>query len=812
MLNAYEFSPRVSTYEGRELKWENGSYRHYVLFQEVLSSFGRCPEDPEYYEKTFYYTSIPLDIDLQKAFLIWTSFQLPSQINEPTDSSVTLNFYGEGKSYKLTQVVEASDSYLISEPQGFEFDSLVSPEDPSRSYFTYRVDITEFIDEILGRRPENGAHSGSFYLEDLNCNYVPDIYPKGTEVGSWAIIMIYEEPESPRNSIYIYDGLSELEKGIYDLNTENLNCGRSENDSCILITDSAAADITETENDWMISNLLIKSFVPEEPDFDIPSKKELVLCSPTNEQNDKWCEGGFEHNFSIRIKNTGTVPAKQVNLSVDLPPELEYVPGSAKYADDLYSINGRPIANYWNSIPDLENDRFPLSSKYRISYILNPSETTEIENMILVNFRAKIVDEADVRDFKVKAAISSGDDTIYKTVHLAELNIEPADRSGCIEYMEEIDLIECGEKTHINHCIEDYHCHDGQYCCLLKYKTYGFCSNVQCGTPVPMCGSSFDVKKYNQYYYDTYEKDNEYINYVTLQDNLILFDLILETPYSCALADQAYELRFETSDSNISLENARMYQNSINSYSFEPDKDIIVDEAEMSDDLIRFYYPFLFKMEDSYARSRYYFVADINYKKDKVAKNASFSVSIDDSGMIFNKQAPLEVKGLPVVSNFHIGHSGSVIFTNSDKGYHYYELTIKTTSIDKDNKITAIYAKVSDKSGLNMSDRSLSFTLYTDDDSDGRGDTIIATANKAKDGLYKLETDISLHDSKWKTLILISNINLNDGESIIIEVPEIELEHESDILGLPIESRENYYWEDDDAHQLQCGCSLTVLN
>jgi len=200
VLNAYEFSPRVSTYEGRELKWENGSYRHYVLFQEVLSSFGRCPEDPEYYEKTFYYTSIPLDIDLQKAFLIWTSFQLPSQINEPTDSSVTLNFYGEGKSYKLTQVVEASDSYLISEPQGFEFDSLVSPEDPSRSYFTYRVDITEFIDEILGRRPENGAHSGSFYLEDLNCNYVPDIYPKGTEVGSWAIIMIYEEPESPRNS------------------------------------------------------------------------------------------------------------------------------------------------------------------------------------------------------------------------------------------------------------------------------------------------------------------------------------------------------------------------------------------------------------------------------------------------------------------------------------------------------------------------------------------------------------------------------------------------------------------------------------
>jgi len=808
VLSAIELGPNVSTYDGKELKWENGSYKHFILFQEVLSPSGECPEDKEFNEKTFYFSEVPLGIDLQKAFLIWTSFQLPSEINEPTDNSVTLNFHTAG--YNYSETVETSQAYSISQTQGFEFDSVISNVDPSRSYYTYRVDVTDFIDGILQRREENGGTSGTFYIKDLSCNYVPEIYPTGKEVGSWAILMVYEEPQSLNNSVYIYDGIFELENGREDLNTENINCDAvSRNDKCILLTDSGAKNINAAEKSWMISNLLVKSFTPRKPDFNIPNKKELVLCSPAKEHSDRWCEGGLEHHFSIKIKNVGPVSAKNVFLAVDIPPELEYVSGSAKYSDNIYSVNGQDIASNWTAIPDAENGSFPLSEKFKISDWMIPSDIPEDE-LILVNFKVKIIDEADVNDFKVKAIISSNNDTIYKTVYSAELDIEREEELNCYDYTEELDLTPCGEKTHINQCFGDYQCYTGQHCCIFRTQNYGFCSNLECNKPIPVCGASFEVNKYNEEYYGL---SNDDLKYITLQDDLVFFDFSLESSYSCALVNQVFEFKFETSDSNISLENARWYQNAPNSYIFEPEKDIIIGKTELYENSIRFYFPFFFKMGDSYSKERYFFVADIKYKKEKVSKNAYFSIAIDDSGMIFDKNAPLVIEGLPIISNFHIGHSESVIFTSKNQGsYHYYDLNIETTSIDKNNKITAIYVKISDKSILNLSGKSPSFTLYTDSNSDGKGDTFIASADKSKDGIYKIETDINLYNNKWKTLILTGKVNLEDGESIIIEVPEIELEHETDILGLPLTSREYHYWEDEDSHQIQCGCSLTFVN
>ncbi|MBO4711046.1 hypothetical protein J5681_03920 [bacterium] len=218
--------------DGTELKWEEGQWDFFIMHKslieevtgEVSAQTTNNPQadtciDPNT-GSTYTLTSkhIPDDADIDKAFLIWLSAQDPENLEGNTDNSVTLTFTNAADpSITLTKEVTASkQGNLTATQQGnFEYEALNVPGDSNTGptgFYTYRVEVSDFMKEIIAKGAAKGMNSGTALYGDYNvkgmdCSNHATYLKLSNLVGGWALPVIYKSSHVFAKKIYFYHGL-----------------------------------------------------------------------------------------------------------------------------------------------------------------------------------------------------------------------------------------------------------------------------------------------------------------------------------------------------------------------------------------------------------------------------------------------------------------------------------------------------------------------------------------------------------------------------------------------------------------------------
>ncbi len=186
-----------------------------------------CRTNSRYTLKT---GELPIDAVVRKAYLIWTGAVDPAKLAEPTDSTVTLDFYRED-GYGFDDWISSGidgPKYLGDTTDPFLFESVqftaevpvgCSETEPGTmtaadlAYFTYRVDVTDFFEYIQWNNelvqesllPGETLY-GDYTVSDLDCTD-SDVYRCSTlMVSNWALLLIYQSSEIIPQTIYLYPG------------------------------------------------------------------------------------------------------------------------------------------------------------------------------------------------------------------------------------------------------------------------------------------------------------------------------------------------------------------------------------------------------------------------------------------------------------------------------------------------------------------------------------------------------------------------------------------------------------------------------
>lgn len=216
--------PKVSTYDDSELKWEQYNADYFILFKSLLSnkdsindSIGNpqadsCKSSSSYNLSSKYF---PTDAYVERAFIVWSGAVDPSKYDEPVDNKITLKFKNTvDETVELSEEIEGEEHYL-NDSGDFKYESVkktISQNTPA--YFTYRVDITDFFNNIYEKGSNAGFENlvdfiaGKYTVSDLICTEDETYTYSSTMVSGWAIILIYssaDEKMKPKN-IYIYNG------------------------------------------------------------------------------------------------------------------------------------------------------------------------------------------------------------------------------------------------------------------------------------------------------------------------------------------------------------------------------------------------------------------------------------------------------------------------------------------------------------------------------------------------------------------------------------------------------------------------------
>jgi len=222
-LIAGTLGPDVSTYRGSELKWEDGAYGYHVMFKTLLENLQADGDNPQadacVAESTgstysLDISHIPGDAYVARAFLVWSGAVPIANINDPTDNEVTFSYISADSAISETQVVKGKKAYKITESASadFEFDAFRDLDNPNHSYFTYRVDVTEFFKSIhdkgrdLGLDYDGYSLFGDYTLSDLTCASDSSYVGSTEMVSGWSLVMIYTSTEVSPKKIYFYDG------------------------------------------------------------------------------------------------------------------------------------------------------------------------------------------------------------------------------------------------------------------------------------------------------------------------------------------------------------------------------------------------------------------------------------------------------------------------------------------------------------------------------------------------------------------------------------------------------------------------------
>ena len=226
-------------FEGEELK--NPDETDQAKKIAVNPQGDTCLEESKFTLDKFH---IPEDAIIEKAYLIWMGAVDPEKLDEPTDNEVFFSF--EQAADPSVKVVRNNDegNTPITAPEAkkipnldyegykasFGFEGLTykdeveigcsetahgTPEKDFRlGYFTYRVDITDFFNEIYAKNKEKGHQEGSgeyygtYTFSGLDCTEHDAYKCKTTMVSAWSVFFIYRSKHIKPKKIYFYNGLS----------------------------------------------------------------------------------------------------------------------------------------------------------------------------------------------------------------------------------------------------------------------------------------------------------------------------------------------------------------------------------------------------------------------------------------------------------------------------------------------------------------------------------------------------------------------------------------------------------------------------
>lgn len=242
-----EIGPGISTFEGRELKWEEGSRDFFVMFKSLLDrkseTYGMdktgkdnklnpqpdsCRDSSTFRLEGF---RLPDDAYVTDAFLIWMGAQPAAELAGPTDNSVHLAFKDTTGQITLERDITAQQQYGLDGAKSFGFESVAGIRkivnadhtaliDAEVGYYTYRVPVTDFFEEIHKKGREAGfglsrdALAGEYTVSGLAC--ADDVVPykqNTTMVNMWAIVFVYtsSDPAMKPKKIYMYNGLNDYQ-------------------------------------------------------------------------------------------------------------------------------------------------------------------------------------------------------------------------------------------------------------------------------------------------------------------------------------------------------------------------------------------------------------------------------------------------------------------------------------------------------------------------------------------------------------------------------------------------------------------------
>lgn len=230
--------PNVSqTADGKTLRWEEGSRDYFVMFKSLVEDrhgnatfqsgnpqADSCIDYNVGSTFTLEAHHIPEDAYVEAAYLIWTAGADPSLFNGGnTDNSVLLSFSSEGDSVSLSEYVTSSVTGTFQTPPSFEYEALQSGI-ADTGYFTYRVDVTDFMQEIIEQGREAGSAFdgysllGNYNVKEMTCTNHSNYVDRSLVVGDWVLFFVYTSEKIRPKKIYVYNGFSEYQHTFEDIN------------------------------------------------------------------------------------------------------------------------------------------------------------------------------------------------------------------------------------------------------------------------------------------------------------------------------------------------------------------------------------------------------------------------------------------------------------------------------------------------------------------------------------------------------------------------------------------------------------------
>ena len=217
--------------DGTLLKWEEGNWdffiMHKTLVARITGEATTSESNPQAdtcidqdFGSTYTLTSkhIPEDAEIDRAFLVWLSTQDPANLNGLTDNSVTLNFKNASHpEITLSRVISASfQGNLAATTTGnFEYEALNMPgsQTGDTGVYTYRVEVSDFMKEIIAMGEAAGMNSGEALYGDYNvrnmeCSNHQNYLNSSGLVGGWFMPFVYTSAHINPKKIYFYNGLA----------------------------------------------------------------------------------------------------------------------------------------------------------------------------------------------------------------------------------------------------------------------------------------------------------------------------------------------------------------------------------------------------------------------------------------------------------------------------------------------------------------------------------------------------------------------------------------------------------------------------
>ena len=221
--------------DGSELKWEEGAWDFFIMHKTLidhvtgqanLDQYGadntaQNPQGDTFIDQSTYTLTskhIPPDAFVDRAFLAWLSTLDPTNPSAPTDNSVTLTFKNaKDPEITFTKEVTASiqGSAATTTIGNFEFEALAMPtaQNGAEYLYTYRVEVSDFMKEIIKMGEAKGMKSGEALYGDYTVSGMEGSnhqnYLTGSSlVGGWFLPFVYTSANISAKKIYFYNGLA----------------------------------------------------------------------------------------------------------------------------------------------------------------------------------------------------------------------------------------------------------------------------------------------------------------------------------------------------------------------------------------------------------------------------------------------------------------------------------------------------------------------------------------------------------------------------------------------------------------------------